>query len=83
MASKKNDDFNFEAALAELNQLVEKMERGGISLEESLTDFERGISLTRQCQQALKTAEQKVEILLEKNGQQILTPYEPTVDEIE
>lgn len=83
MANTKKDNFNFEAALAELNQLVEKMERGGVSLEESLGDFERGISLTRQCQQALKTAEQKVQLLLEKNGELVLTPYEPTRDEAE
>jgi exodeoxyribonuclease VII small subunit len=81
MATKPNEDFNFEAALAELNQLVEKMERGGISLEESLADFERGIALTRQCQQALKTAEQKVHILLEKNGETVLEPYADNSDE--
>ncbi|HVV67586.1 MAG TPA: exodeoxyribonuclease VII small subunit [Gammaproteobacteria bacterium] len=81
MANKKSDEFNFEAALAELNQLVEKMERGGINLEESLHDFEKGINLTRQCQLALKTAEQKVQMLLEKNGELILSPYEPNLDE--
>ena len=81
MANKKSDEFNFEAALAELNQLVEKMERGGINLEESLRDFEKGINLTRQCQQALKTAEQKVHMLLEKNGEPVLSPYEPDTDD--
>jgi exodeoxyribonuclease VII small subunit len=51
------------------------MERGDISLEESLKAFERGINLTRTCQQALQEAEQKVQILLEKNGQQTLEPF--------
>lgn len=70
MARKKTDqDFNFETALKELNTIVEKMESGGLSLEDSLKYFEQGIALTRQCQQALKDAEQKVQILLEKNGQ--------------
>lgn len=81
MAAKKPPEFNFEAALDELNQLVEKLEHGGLSLEESLKDFERGIALTRQCQQALKTAEQKVQILLGKNADSPLEPYVIPSDE--
>ena len=61
--------------MEELERLVEQMERGDISLEESLKSFERGIKLTRSCQQALQEAEQKVQILLEKNGQQTLEPF--------
>ncbi len=61
--------------MEELEKLVEQMERGDISLEESLKSFERGIKLTRTCQQALQDAEQKVQILLEKNGQQTLEPF--------
>ena len=44
------------------------MEKGDLTLEASLTTFEEGIKLTRECQQALKTAEQKVKLLIEKNG---------------
>ncbi len=61
--------------MEELEKLVEQMERGDISLEESLKSFERGIRLARTCQQALQDAEQKVQILLEKNGQQTLEPF--------
>ncbi|MGD8514515.1 MAG: exodeoxyribonuclease VII small subunit [Granulosicoccaceae bacterium] len=61
--TNKTDSFDFEAALAELEGLVVRMEQGEIPLEESLRDFERGIALTRQCQQALKQAEQKVQSL--------------------
>ncbi len=61
--------------MEELEKLVEQMEQGDISLEESLKSFERGIKLTRTCQQALLEAEQKVQILLEKNGQQTLEPF--------
>lgn len=78
MAKKSVDTFNFEAALAELNALVEKMELGGLSLEESLKSFEKGVALTRQCQQALQSAEQKVQILLEKNGQTSLETFRST-----
>mgnify|MGYP006058772863 CR=1 FL=1 len=75
MATKKQPLFNFESAIAELNELVEKLERGGLPLEESLKDFEKGVALTRQCQKALREAEQKVQILIEKNGESLLMPY--------
>lgn len=74
--AKTEKPFKFEQALEELNQLVNKMESGDISLEEALKHFERGIQLTRQCQQALQEAEQKVSILSEKNSTQTLEPYE-------
>ncbi len=67
--------FNFEAALTELEQLVERMEQGELPLEESLKSFERGIALTRQCQQALQAAEQKVQILLEKDGKTVVEDF--------
>jgi len=73
--AKKQNNIDFGGALAELEALVEKMEDGNISLEESLKYFERGIALTRTCQKALAEAEQKVQILLEKNGDQQLRPF--------
>jgi exodeoxyribonuclease VII small subunit len=72
---KKSNSINFEKTLAELEQLVEKMEEGDLSLEESLKYFERGILLTKTCQQALSEAEQKVSILLEKNGKADLESF--------
>ena len=63
MPVKKTKTSSFEEALSELEALVESMEQGELPLEESLKSFERGIALTRTCQQALKAAEQKVEIL--------------------
>jgi exodeoxyribonuclease VII small subunit len=57
--------LNFEAALEELEQLVERMETGELSLEESLKAFERGVALTRDCQKALKDAELRVQALTE------------------
>jgi exodeoxyribonuclease VII small subunit len=73
--SRKKTASLFEDSMDELEKLVEQMEQGDISLEESLKAFERGIKLTRTCQQALQEAEQKVQILLEKNGQQTLEPF--------
>ncbi|MGJ0492142.1 MULTISPECIES: exodeoxyribonuclease VII small subunit [Methylobacter] len=72
---KKKSPTSFEDSLAELEQLVTQLEQGDISLEESLKSFERGVNLTRTCQKALQEAEQKVQILLEKNGTQSLEPF--------
>lgn len=76
MAKRSTKTPDFESALSELEALVEKMERGDLSLDESLQQFERGVQLTRSCQQALKDAEQKVQVLLEKDGQTTLEPFE-------
>jgi len=75
---KNKKSFQFETALQELEELVEQMERGEMSLEDTLKHFEHGISLTRSCQQALKNAEQKVEILMKKSGNTKLEPFENT-----
>jgi len=55
----------FEEALEELEDLVERMEDGEPSLEESLKLFERGMDLTRRCQKALDDAEQRIRVLAE------------------
>ncbi len=67
---------DFETALAELEELVERMEKGELSLEDSLRDFERGVELTRFCQQALKEAEQKVQILSKDGGEGELQAFD-------
>lgn len=58
---------DFEETLASLADIVQTMEKGDLSLEASLKQFERGVGLTKACQQALDQAEQKVKILLEDN----------------
>lgn len=65
---KEQPPFDFESALAELEQLVGRMEQGDLTLEQSLQEFERGVELTRHCQKALRDAEQKVAILLQKSN---------------
>lgn len=67
---------DFEVAMKDLEELVDRLERGDLPLEESLAAFERGVVLTRACQTALKEAEQKVEILLKKAGQNSIEPFE-------
>ncbi|TWI52421.1 exodeoxyribonuclease VII small subunit [Pseudomonas duriflava] len=78
MARKKAPDF--EQSLAELQTLVERLESGELSLEESLGAFEQGIRLTRECQSALTLAEQKVQILLERDGALAEVPFDPQGD---
>jgi exodeoxyribonuclease VII small subunit len=68
MAEPQTPPVDFERSLTELEALVEKLEQGDLSLDESLKCFERGVQLTRICQTALKQAEQKVEILLRRSG---------------
>lgn len=68
MTKKKQNGFDFEQALEDLEALVSSMEEGELSLEDSLQAFEKGIKLTRECQAALKQAEQKVQVLINENG---------------
>ncbi len=64
MSDTPEERFDFEQALAELEAIVQRMERGELPLEESLAQFERGVCLARQCQRALDAAEQKVDALM-------------------
>ena len=68
MTKKDNKEFNFEKALENLEELVSSMENGELSLEDYLKAFERGIKMTRECQTALKDAEQKVQVLINEEG---------------
>ncbi len=79
MARKKTLDF--EQSLTELQTLVERLESGELSLEESLGAFEQGIRLTRECQTSLSQAEQKVQILLERDGELSEAPFDAEGDE--
>ena len=72
---RKTSTLKYEEALKELEVLVESMEKGELSLEESLKAFERGIELTRRCQKSLDDAEQKVEILTREQGVVELQPF--------
>ena len=73
MATKKTD-INFEKALEELEGIVEDLESGDLSLENSLKSFEKGIKLARQCQEQLSKAELQVQKLIEENGELKTTP---------
>lgn len=78
--NKNEAPMDFEKSLETLENLVETMEQGDLSLEQSLAAFEQGIKLTKECQNALKNAEQRVQILVAKNGSEQLDPFEPTTE---
>lgn len=69
--------LDLETALKEITQLVDTMEHQDLSLEQSLTNFERGVHLIKHCQKILETAEQKVQILMQKNDESTLVDFQP------
>lgn len=75
--AKEQKAVDFEQQLASLEALVESLESGELSLEESLKSFESGIKVARDCQQALKAAEQKVELLMRQGDELVSQPFEP------
>ena len=70
---------SFEQSLAELESIVDALERGDMNLEESLSAFERGVALTRTCQKALDAAEQRVRILTEQSDSAEPGPFSDRV----
>ena len=76
-SSKRPPDF--EKSLTELETLVEKLEAGDLPLDEALKTFERGVGLTRECQGALEAAQARVDILLKRDGEAALEPFDTDV----
>jgi exodeoxyribonuclease VII small subunit len=69
MAQKDPADKRFESALEELEQIVEQLESGELTLEDSLSAFEKGVGLVRFCNQKLNEVEKKIEMLVrDKEG---------------
>jgi exodeoxyribonuclease VII small subunit len=64
--ARKPKDAGFESTLAELEELVARMEAGDLPLEEAMRSFERGVQLTRECQAALQAAQQRVQVLMQR-----------------
>lgn len=79
--AKTTDSLSFEQAMQELEQLVKEMESGDLPLEQALAKFERGISLARTSQSMLKSAEQKVQILMKQNGEDQLQDLPQELDD--
>lgn len=67
---------DFEKSLEELESLVERLESGELSLDESLKQFKRGVELTRHCQSVLEQAQQTVEKLVDNDDESSATPFD-------
>jgi exodeoxyribonuclease VII small subunit len=76
--ARKTPDF--EQSLQELERIVARLEQGDLPLADALKSFERGVELTRQCQKALRAAQQRVEILTQRNGQETVEPFDTEGD---
>ncbi len=74
-------EMSFEESLLELENIVEKLENGQLSLDESLVLFDRGIKLVKECNTRLKNAQQKVEKLIESNDELKSEPFKVQSDE--
>jgi exodeoxyribonuclease VII small subunit len=74
--ARKPKEAGFESTLAELEELVARMEAGNLPLEEAMRSFERGVQLTRECQAALQAAQQRVQVLTQRASGAALVDFE-------
>ena len=79
--TKDKKSVDFEQQLESLETLVESLESGDLSLEDSLKSFETGIKVARECQQALKAAEQKVELLMRQGDELVSQPFDASASD--
>ena len=79
--TKRKKSFQFEQSMSELERIVEALEAGEMSLDESLKQFERGVKLTQDCTSALKQAELSIKKLTKDNDKFTLGDLDPAYDE--
>lgn len=66
---EKENELNFELALEKLQKIVEELEKGGLSLDQTLKEFSQGMKLLKFCHQKLDNAEKKIELMLKEDGE--------------
>ena len=77
MSENTNKDLNFEEAIEELEEIVHKLEEGGLPLEKSLDKFSRGIKLIKYCNEKLNETEKKIEVLIKEDEEiKEIVPFE-------
>ena len=67
--SKDNKENNFEDSMKKLEEIVTELENGNLNLDESVSKFEEGMKISKQCNKILQDAEKKITILLENDGE--------------
>ena len=76
MATKKNENIDFETAMTQINEIVAKLSDTSLSLEESLSLYEKGIALVALCKGRLDEAEKRISILSpDENGEIVEKPF--------
>ena len=70
-SNSKKKSLNFESTLSEIEKIIESLEEGNLSLEDSIEAYEKGISLTKACQKMLSDAELKIKKLSSKEGEDV------------
>ena len=78
--TEKPTSLDFESQLKQLESLVEKLESGDLSLEESLKAYEQGVKISQDCEAALESAQQRVEKLLKKDGDVSREPFDTSLN---
>ncbi len=79
-AAPNDADIPFEAALEQLEALVDRLEQGELELEDALAAFEEGVALTRRCAGQLDSAERRIEVLVREGEKWLTRPFEPDGD---
>ncbi|GAK39916.1 exodeoxyribonuclease VII small subunit [Paenibacillus urinalis] len=74
-------ELNFEAAMAELEEVVNQLERGDVPLEQAIELFQRGMKLSQMCNQKLEQVERKIEMIVEEDGEFRKQPFGGNEDE--
>lgn len=82
--TKRKKIENFEEAMKRLEEIVEKLEKGDLPLEEAMEAFTEGVGLVRLCHEKLEEAEKKVQMLVQgEDGRWITTPFDKPLEESE
>jgi exodeoxyribonuclease VII small subunit len=80
-ARQSETELNFESAMDRLETIVEQMESGKLPLEDLIVRYEEGMNLVKICQQRLKSAEQKIEIIARSSGgKPVVKDFEPRTE---
>lgn len=67
--SKKEENKSFEELMANLESIVQELEKGELNLDDSVAKFEEGMKISKECNKILEDSEKRISILLENNGE--------------
>nr|WP_280530408.1 exodeoxyribonuclease VII small subunit [Paenibacillus woosongensis] len=77
----KEQDYSFEEAMNELEDIVSQLEHGDVPLEKAIDLFQKGMQLSQLCGSKLSQVERKIEMIMEADGQVVKKPFDPLTEE--